>query len=262
MKIDLEDVSFGYKKHPVFEHIRFSFDSLQFVCLIGPNGAGKSTLLKCINGIHSPTGGRVLADGEDVQKMHLLKRAEIFGYVPQFTVANPSLNVLETVISGRMPRMQGRASAADVEAAEEILTEMDLEDFALRSMNQLSGGERQRVLIARALAQEPQVMLLDEPTSNLDMHYQLETMELLEKTVREKQIGVIAVIHDLNAVLRFADLVLLLNKGGLYASGRPEDVITENTLAHSFEIISTFTQAAEIPVMVPLASNKTRRTEQ
>lgn len=254
MNIELRDLAFRYKTHMVFEHVSYTMERLHFCCLIGPNGAGKSTLLKCINGIHTPSSGKILADGRDVQEMHIRERARIFGYVPQFTVVNPCLNVLETVVSGRMPQMGGKASKADIEAAEKILTELGLAQFALRPLHQLSGGERQRILVARALAQEPKVMLLDEPTSNLDLHYQLETMELMEKTARENQIGIIAVIHDLNSVLRYADEVILLDRGGILASGAPSEVIDRERVADSFEVEAAFTQTLGIPVMVPLNS--------
>lgn len=257
MKIELRDLAFRYKTHTVFEHVSHTMDSVRFCCLIGPNGAGKSTLLKCINGIHAPSAGQILADGRDIQEMHIRERAKLFGYVPQFTVVNPCLNVLETVVSGRMPQMNGKASRADIEAAEQILTELGLEQFALRPLHQLSGGERQRILVARALAQEPRVMLLDEPTSNLDLHYQLETMELMEKTALEKQIGVIAVIHDLNSVLRYADEVILLDRGGIRASGAPGEVIDRDRVAGSFSVDAAFTETLGIPVMVPIRSVNT-----
>ena len=254
MKIEFRDLAFGYKSHMVFSGVNDTLENVRFCCLIGPNGAGKSTLLKCINGSHKPSAGAVLLDGRDVQSISLIERARLFGYVPQFTRTDPCLNVLETVISGRMPKMSGKAGKADVEAAEKILVELHLEAFALRPMSQLSGGERQRILIARAIAQEPKFMLLDEPTSNLDLHYQLETMELMEKTARERGIGVIAVIHDLSAVLRFADEVLLLDKGGIVGHGSPHEVINEQSLADSFEVRSAFTEAGGVPVMVPLES--------
>lgn len=254
MKIEFRDLAFGYKAHMVFSNVNDTLENVRFCCLIGPNGAGKSTLLKCINGIHRPSLGQVLADGRDVQSINLIERANIFGYVPQFSRTDPCLNVLETVVSGRMPKMSGKASRSDVEAAEKILVELHLESFALRPMSQLSGGERQRILIARAIAQEPQIMLLDEPTSNLDLHYQLETMELMERIARERGIGVIAVIHDLSAVLRFADEVVLLDRGGIAAHGTAREVINEQSLAESFEVRSAFTEAQGVPVMVPLSS--------
>jgi iron complex transport system ATP-binding protein len=254
MKIEFRDLAFRYKTRPVFEHVNYTLENMGFTCLIGPNGAGKSTLLKCINGILTPSAGQVLAGGRDVHAMHIKERARIFGYVPQFTVVNPCLNVLETVISGRMPQMSGKASREDIEAAEKILNELDLASFALRPLHQLSGGERQRILVARALAQDPQVMLLDEPTSNLDLHYQLETMELMERMARQKRIGVIAVIHDLNSVLRYADEVLLLDRGGIRAAGTAREVINRDSVAESFKVDAAFTEAQGIPVMVPMSS--------
>ena len=254
MKIKFDDVGFGYKAHPVFEHVSHELDGAGFCCLIGPNGAGKSTLLKCINGILKPTSGRILVDDRDVQSMSLKERAKIFGYVPQFASINPCLNVLETIVSGRMSQMNGKATQTDIEAAVKILNEMGLEKFAMRPLHQLSGGERQRIMIARAVAQEPDFMLLDEPTSNLDLHYQLETMELMAKTSIQRGIGIIAVIHDLNSVLRHADEVMLLDKGRLLETGRPEVVIDRNVLASSFKVDAVFTEAVGIRVMVPLSS--------
>ncbi len=251
MKLSVRDLSFRYKERAIFSGICCEMAASSFTCLIGANGAGKSTLLKCLNGLLRPASGRVLADEADVQSLSLKQRAQIFGYVPQFTVVNPSLNVMETVISGRMPRMSGKASEADVTAAENVLKEMGLLAFALRPLQQLSGGERQRVLIARALAQEPRFMLLDEPTSNLDLRYQLDTMELMRELAKQRGIGVVAVIHDLNAVLRFADQAILLCDGVVLSSEAPEKVISKENLRAAFRIETDFTQARELRVMVP-----------
>lgn len=254
IRIRIENLGFKYRTRQIFSEINEAIDDIEVCCLLGPNGAGKSTLLKCINGINTPCEGRITVNDEDVQSMSLKKRASIFGYVPQFFDARSGLNVLETVISGRMAIMQGKATQRDIEAAEKILTDMRLSQFALRPMNQLSGGERQRVLIARALAQEPKVMLLDEPTNNLDIHCQLETMALIEKLSKERGITVIAVIHDINSVMRFADRVLLMNNGKIVASGTPREVISEENVADAFRIRATFRDVQGVPIMVPLES--------
>ena len=254
MKIELNDLGFSYKSRQVFQHVNYIIDKPNLFFLVGPNGAGKSTLLKCINGINMPTEGQVLVDDVDVQTMNIRERARIFGYVPQFSTINQCLNVLETVVSGRMAQMNSRASQKDIQAAEEILEELDLTSFALRPLHQLSGGERQRIMVARALAQEPKIILMDEPTSNLDLRYQLETMELMEKTSRKKGIGIIAVIHDLNAVLRYADEVILLDKGSICSSGKPQDVINHEHVASSFYVEAAFTESEGVPYMIPLHS--------
>lgn len=254
MILQVENMEHGYKKHPVFRNVSFSMEGEGFGCIIGPNGVGKSTLLKCLNGIFTPHKGQVLLDGKNVHHMTLKQRASLFGYVPQFTTVNPCLNVLETVVSGRMPHMQSKASKEDISFAEQILEELHLTEFALRELHQLSGGERQRILVARALAQEPVVMLLDEPTSNLDLHYQLETMELMRNMAKEKGIMVLAVVHDLNAVLRYADRVFLLSAEGIKAEGSPQEVINHRNMLESFEISSAYSEIAGYKVMVPLKS--------
>lgn len=256
MNLQIKDLAFRYKKHPVFEHVDMALTQVNFSCIIGPNGVGKSTLLKCLNGILTPSHGTIELDGKNVQKMSLRERASHFGYVPQFTTVASGLTVLETVITGRMPKMQARASEQDVAAAENILRELNLMDFAMRDMFQLSGGERQRILVARALAQEPEIMLLDEPTSNLDLHYQLETMEIMKDMTRTKGIGVIAVIHDLNSVSRYADQVFLLGKHGMTASGTPEAVINAENMQQAFNVRSEFSEIAGHQVMVPIQSIK------
>lgn len=254
MKLDITSVSFSYKHRKVLENVGFSVEGGTFCALIGPNGAGKSTILKCINGILTPSSGTVFADGIDVFSLTLKERAAIFGYVPQFMAVNPCLNVIETVISGRMPHMRSRVTRVDIEQAERVLVYMGLEEFSFRPLHQLSGGERQRALIARAMAQEPKVLLLDEPTSNLDLRYQLETMHILKEMSAEHHISVIAVIHDLNSVLRFSDQAVLLHSGVVRSDGKPGQVITKENLAETFRISAEFTQSGGIPIMVPASS--------
>jgi iron complex transport system ATP-binding protein len=227
-----------------------------FCARVGPNGAGKTTLLKCINGILHPRRGTVRADGVDVFELSLRQRARIFGYVPQHTAVNACLNVLETVVSGRLPRMNGKAGSADIAAAEEIISEMDLERFAMRQLHELSGGERQRILIARALAQEPSIMLLDEPTSNLDLHYQLETMELLRELAQKKDICMLAVIHDLSSVIRYADKVILLENHTIQNMGSPREVLTVEAMHDTFRLNAAFAEAEGVSAMIPISSVK------
>lgn len=261
MKLEVKDLTFAYKNHSVFEKVSFSIEEVCFCALIGPNGAGKTTLLKCINGILRPSRGEVHADGADVLALSLRQRARIFGYVPQHTAVNAGLNVLETVVSGRLPRMNGRAGPADIAAAEEIISEMGLERFAMRQLHELSGGERQRILIARALAQEPSIMLLDEPTSNLDLHYQLETLELLRGLSRKKNICMLAVIHDLSSVIRYAEKVILLENHAIRRIGSAEDVLTADTMRDTFRVRAAFAEAEGVRAMIPISSVKNETAE-
>ncbi len=252
MKLEVRDLSFGYNRNLILDDISFTLEGNVFCSLIGPNGAGKTTILKCMNGIIKPRKGQVLLDGRDVQDMSLKERASIFGYVPQNTSANPCLNVLETVVSGRMVQMKGRASHSDFEAAEHILEEMGLTEFAMRPLHELSGGERQRVLIARALAQNPKIILLDEPTSNLDLYHQLNTFDLLTETAKKRDIMVIIIVHDLNFAIRYSDRIVLLADRKLKCMGNGMQVVTKSTMRDIFNVDVAFADVHNQYTMVPV----------
>ena len=164
------------------------------------------------------------------------RRAAIYGYVPQDMGRGSALGVMETVLSGRLPHMGFRPSEEDLEKTEEILKELGLADLAFRRMADLSGGERQRVLIGRALAQDPEVLLLDEPTSSLDLRYQYAVMELLRQLARKKGLVVVAVLHDLNLALDFADQAVLLAGGKAVADGTVEEVLVPDRIREAYEM--------------------------
>ena len=164
--LELSGLPFSYRQHPGFHSICLSVEEGRFCALLGSNGAGKTTLLKCVNHLLRPNEGRVLWRGVETGRLTMRERARIYGYVPQNTQARAGLNVFETVLSGRLPHMGHRASPADVNEVSSLLEELGLAELAFRPLHQLSGGERQRALIARALAQAPEVLLLDEPISS------------------------------------------------------------------------------------------------
>ena len=222
--LEAEDISFSYGKKRILEHVSFRCLPGEVCVLLGANGAGKSTLLKCVNGLLSPAGGRVRWRGRETSRLSMKQRAKIYGYVPQETGRRTELGVMETVLSGRLPYMGIKASAEDLEKTEAILAGLGLKPLAFSRLEDLSGGERQRVLIGRALAQEPEVLLLDEPTSSLDLRYQYEVMELLRKLAREKCLAVVTVLHDLNLALEFADRAVLLSGGRILAQGAPAGI--------------------------------------
>lgn len=234
--LEISGLSFSYRQHPVLRGIRFSVEEGRFCALLGANGAGKTTLLKCVNHLLRPSGGQVLWRGVDTGRLSIRERARIYGYVPQNTQARAGLNVFETVLSGRLPHMGHRASPADVNAVSALLEELGLAELAFRPLHQLSGGERQRVLIARALAQTPEVLLLDEPISSLDLRYQYEIMDLLRRVSRERSLTVVAVLHDLNMAVEYADELALLKDGMLYANGPSRQVLTEQAVEEVFGI--------------------------
>lgn len=250
--LELSGLSFSYRQHPVLRDIDLTVEEGGFCALLGANGAGKTTLLKCVNHLLRPGGGRVLWRGVDTGRLTMRERARIYGYVPQNTQARAGLNVFETVLSGRLPHMGHRASSADVDLVSALLEELGLAALAFRPLQQLSGGERQRVLIARALAQTPEVLLLDEPISSLDLRYQYEIMDLLRRVSRERRLTVVAVLHDLNIALTYADELALLKDGRLYAEGPPQQVLTEQAVEEVFGISMELLTVKGRSVLLPV----------
>ncbi len=234
--LQVMDITFSYGKRKVLENAGFLAERGELCTLLGPNGAGKSTLLKCINGLLTPGSGKVLWNGKETGKLTFRQRAEIYGYVPQSLESSSELTVMETVLSGRIPHGGLKAGTADVEKAGEILEELGLSSFAFQRLKTLSGGERQRVFIGRALAQDPEVLLLDEPTSSLDLRYQYEVMEMLKEMGREKKLAVVAVIHDLNLALDFADRVVLISGSKVKAQGKPKEILTPERIEEAYGI--------------------------
>jgi len=211
----------------------------EFVALAGPNGCGKTTLLRAASGILAPLSGRV-ACGSQARPMHRLapaSRARLIAVVPQMAGLPPGYSVFEAVMLGRITfhGWFGPESAADRAAVHSALQSVGLESVADRPIDSLSGGMQQRVLIARALVQEAPILLMDEPTAHLDIRSQIETLDLLRRFTREKGYAVVAAMHDLNLVARFADRAVLLSRGRLVRSGPPGEVLTAETLTALYD---------------------------
>jgi len=215
MILKVAGVHFQYPSRPVLKGVSFDLGKSQILGILGINGAGKSTLLKCLNRILSPGKGEILLEGMSILKMNRGQIARRIGYVPQ-KYSEEKLTVYDTVLLGRKPYIQWVAAKSDFQVVEKILRLLHLEQFAMRPIHELSGGEMQKVIIARALAQEPQVLLLDEPISSLDLRNQLEVMELVTGIVREHELAAILSLHDINLALRFADRLLFLKDGKIH----------------------------------------------
>ena len=233
MEITFENLCFSYnRKKQILKNINMTLPSGQFIAVLGPNGCGKTTTVKQINQILKAQSGRVLVDGKAVQDMSPLELAKTIAYVPQMTSGVMNGSVMDTVMLGRRPYIQWKPSDTDLEIVAKALMRLRLEGLSQRLYNQLSGGQKQTVLIARALAQTPQVYLFDEPVSFLDIRNQLEIMAIGRELVDQDGKTVIMVLHDLNMALRFADHVVIMKEGEVFARGAPQDVITaENILA-------------------------------
>lgn len=226
MKLTVANIDFSYNSHPVLSDVSFSLDPGQVMCVLGVNGAGKSTLLKCLNRILTPSRGSVLVDGDDLSRMSQNNVARRVGYVPQ-RHPETRLSVFEAVLMGRKPHIRWSLAAEDYALVEDIITQMGISDLAMRSVSDLSGGELQKVIIARALAQSPAVLLLDEPTSNLDLKNQLEVMELICRIVESQNLSAVVAIHDLNIALRFADKFVFLKEQSIHAVSTIEALDSE-----------------------------------
>lgn len=250
MILTVEGVEFSYNSHPVLKDVRFDVHRGELFSILGNNGAGKSTLLRCLNRILTPRAGTILVEGEDLSALSRLEVARRVGYVAQRHESS-RITVFDAVLLGRRPYIKWDATEKDLAIVREVLAVLGLEEFSLRYLDELSGGELQKVIIARALAQEPRVLLLDEPTSNLDLKNQYEVLKIVKKAARERSVAVVVVMHDLNLALRFADRFLLLKDGVIYACGGRE-VITPENIAGVYGIPVAVERLGDVPVVVPL----------
>jgi len=227
MNLTVSGLHFTYNHRYVLNGLDFKLEPGRILGVIGVNGAGKSTLLKCLNRILSPQKGTVWLEDQDLKGMSGPEIARHFGYVPQKYSDEP-LTVFDAVLLGRKPYIKWSATPRDYQVVEDVLRRLRIEHLAERTANQLSGGELQKVIIARALAQEPEIMLLDEPTSNLDLKNQIQVIRIIRDAVREFNISTVVSLHDINLAFRFVDYFLMLKDGMVHTLCRNEDVAPEN----------------------------------
>lgn len=230
MFVEFKGLSYGYGDNKVLQDICMGLKKGEVVSIVGPNGAGKSTLLKSLATIIPPPQKKVWIDGKDVRLLKPTDLAKMQAYVPQQASFGFPLTVMETVLLGRKPYIRWGVTPNDLQIVGALLSELHLDRFAERYIDELSGGERQKVLIARALAQQPEVLLLDEPTSALDIRHQLEVLELVRGLAKRSQLLVVLVLHDLELAARYSDTVYLLQNGRIYDAGRPEDVFIPSNM--------------------------------
>lgn len=235
--LQIQDITIRYHACEVVKNITFNLQEGEIVALLGSNGAGKTTLLRSLNATLPVSNGRILLDNQELHKLSRREIAQNIAVVAQENETKFPVTVLEFVLGGRFAHGNafGFETAKDLEFADKALKLCDLSDFENRLMNELSGGERQRIILARALATQSKILLLDEPTANVDLSHQ----ELILKLVRERcdSCGSTAVVvtHDLNLAAEFADKILLLKRGEIAAQGTPEEVFTTETLREVFD---------------------------
>lgn len=239
MLLKVDDVGFSYPSRDVLKDIDFEAHKGEVLGILGQNGCGKTTLLKCINSSLKPTKGVVAVDDADVQAMSKKKIAQTMGFVMQTTNTAFPFTVYETVLMGRYSRKETFSAdddENDTRIVYEAMRDTGVVAFADRDIDELSGGERRRVMIARALVQEPDILLLDEPTLHLDINHQFDLMDLITELSKKRGLLVIIVTHDIIFAARYCDRIILIEHGVIAAAGTAREVITEDNMKKFFEI--------------------------
>ncbi|MDX5476796.1 MAG: ABC transporter ATP-binding protein [Bacillaceae bacterium] len=233
-----EDLTIGYGENLIVKRMSIDIPDKKITTIIGPNGCGKSTLLKAITRIIPYQSGDVILDGKNILKENTKLLAKKMAILPQTPETTSGLTVGELVSYGRFPYQKGfeRLTKQDYEVIDWALDVTGTSDYKYRTIDALSGGQRQRVWIAMALAQETEIIFLDEPTTYLDMAHQLEVLELLKKLNKEQGRTIVMVLHDLNQAARFADYIIALKDGEIVKAGKSEEVITNEVLQKVFQI--------------------------
>ncbi len=254
MRLIIDGIEFGYASTSVLKDITLDANGPQLLSIIGPNGVGKSTLIHCINRILSPRKGTVFIDGENVGETSLKDLAKKVGYVPYTASDTFPLSVVDTVLMGRHPHASYGSLDKDLDIVFETLKLLGIDDLAMRAFNELSAGQHQKVMLARGLVQEPEILLLDEPTSNLDIKHQMEVTRILRDLSQEKGILVIMISHDLNIAAKYSDNIIMLSQGSIYAIGTPSEVLTKENVKAVYDVESEIIDSHGRPHLVMLDS--------
>jgi iron complex transport system ATP-binding protein len=256
VRLAAEHVTLAYDDHVVVRGLDLQLTEGSFTAIVGPNGCGKSTLLRALGRLMRPKGGQVLLDGQSIARTPTREVAKVLGLLPQAPLAPEGLTVADLVARGRHPHQSWlRQWSRDDEAAvAEALTWTDMAELADRPVDELSGGQRQRAWISMALAQGTDLLLLDEPTTYLDLSHQIDVLELVGRLHAERGRTVVVVLHDLNLAARYAQRLVAMKDGVLVGSGRPDEVLTEELLADVFDLEARILPdpVAGTPMVVPV----------
>lgn len=242
-------MSFSYNKREILRDVDISVDEGEIVSLLGPNGVGKTTLMKCLCGILKPSHGKVMVNNTDLSNISLRDRSKLIAYVPQ-RVPRIHFTVMDYILVGRRPYIDVNVRKEDMGVVWEVVHAMDPDRFAVKYLDTLSGGEFQKVQIARALVQEAGTLLLDEPTSNLDISNAYETMHIICDIARERNVGVIMIAHDLNMAIHLSDRLVLMKNGTVFTE-IANDGMTEDIIREVYNIDTKVVDGASKPYVVP-----------
>lgn len=240
LDMELSEVGFAYSSGkdgvPVLNNISLKIEGAQLISILGPNGVGKSTLIHCMNKILEPLEGFVRVSNRNLNSISIKDLSKFMGYVPYSSYNNFPLTVTDTVLMGRHPHSKWGTLDGDLKIVYDMLKLIGIENLADKPSNELSAGQHQKVMLARGLAQEPRILLLDEPTSNLDIRYQLEIIRILRDLAHTKDMLIIMISHDINIASKYSDNIIMLSKGSVFAIGKPVDVITEENMKKVYDV--------------------------
>lgn len=256
--LSVKDLRFSYGRTEILRGVSMNAEENEIVSILGPNGTGKTTLLKCMCNIHRPNGGTISVGGEDVLGLAGKGLAKNIGYVPQ-SVPTSRMTVFDSVLIGRRPHFTLNPSTDDVRIASEVIDMMGLSHLSLKYTDMISGGEFQKVQISRAIAQEPKVLILDEPTNNLDITNQHRTMHMVEDAVRSRGMCTIMTMHDINLAIHYSDRFVFIKDGVVAGSGGRE-IITEDLIEDVYGIRAEIIYHHDVPLVVPSASLASRHS--
>jgi iron complex transport system ATP-binding protein len=260
MSLEVKNLSFCYGKTcPIFQDLNFNIESGEIISILGPNGSGKTTLLKCLNRINEPSNGHVVFNGIDLKHLGMKEIACYMGYVPQEIRSSSSINVIDAVFMGRTPYANFKMCKNDRNIVFETIDLLNLNHLSFRMLNELSGGERQKVYLARALVQEPKILLLDEPTSNLDIRHQMETLEIIRKISTDKKMSVIMTMHDLNLAVRYSDNIILMKRGKFYTKGGIGKILDPGIISEIYDVEAEIYLDRKYPFVIPIGIKKDGR---
>lgn len=239
-EVCVDGLAYGYSNDlRVLEGINLKIRGPQLISIIGPNGVGKSTFMHCLNKILTPSEGTVLIEDIDVKDYKVKDLAKKMGFVPNSTGDAFPMTVMDTVLMGRYPTAGHRITNDDVNEAYRVLKLLKIEHLAMRNFDQLSAGQHQKVALARGIVQHPRILMLDEPTSNLDIRHQMDVSRILKEMTLNEDIVVIMISHDLNIAAKYSDRIIMLYDKGIFAIGAPSEVITPENIRAVYDVEST-----------------------
>jgi len=252
--ISVNDVRFSYGKNEVIKGISFESEENTVISILGPNGTGKTTFLKCMCGVHKPSSGEILVDGTDISRLSSKELAKKIAFVPQ-TVPPSRMSVFDSILIGRKPYIEWSATKADLDKVSSVIDALGMSDLSLKYMDEISGGEFQKAQIARAIVQEPSVLVLDEPTNNLDISNQHRTMHMIMDIVRSRGMCTIMTMHDINLAVHYSDKLMFIKNGRIEAYGGSE-IVTEKLIEDIYGLESEIIYHKGVPLVVPRHSSK------